>query len=391
MAVCEDGQDGGGPAADHGVFQKDVCHPDRLLSRVPDLWCIPVCAGCQRVDAAAPLGVCVQYPAADAGADANPCRRLGQLGRGHHVSGTHLSCVTIKHLEEMGYVVQPRTSAGRIPTDKGYRFYVDQVMSEKVDSHRSSQGALLERVDKLENLLMQVAKVLAYNTQYASIVTSPRLRNKQVKFIQLSQVDKERLVAVIVVGDNVAKNQLIKVQRPLDNEEVLKFNILLNTFLQGISVDEINIELMQTMKRQAGEGEYADILEAIFEGIVDAVHQAEETHIYTSGASNILKYNELGDINKATALLETFEEQTGLSELADEALKSDDKNIQIYIGDESPVQNMRDCSIVTSTYELPEGAKGTIGIIGPKRMDYKKVVSTLKSLTDELDTIFRKE
>ena len=306
----------------------------------------------------------------------------------------NLSSATIRNemsdLEEMGYVVQPRTSAGRVPTDKGYRFYVDQVMSEKVDSDKS-QGALLERVDKLENLLMQVAKVLAYNTQYASIVTSPRLRNKQVKFIQLSQVDEERLVAVIVVGDNVAKNQLIRVQRPLDNEEVLKFNILLNTFLQGISVDEINIELMQTMKRQAGEGEYADILEAIFEGIVDAVHQAEETHIYTSGASNILKYNELGDINKATALLETFEEQTGLSELADEALKSDDKNIQIYIGDESPVQNMRDCSIVTSTYELPEGAKGTIGIIGPKRMDYKKVVSTLKSLTDELDTIFRKE
>ena len=306
----------------------------------------------------------------------------------------NLSSATIRNqmsdLEEMGYVVQPRTSAGRVPTDKGYRFYVDQVMSEKVDSDKS-QGALLERVDKLENLLMQVAKVLAYNTQYASIVTSPRLRNKQVKFIQLSQVDEERLVAVIVVGDNVAKNQLIRVQRPLDNEEVLKFNILLNTFLQGISVDEINIELMQTMKRQAGEGEYADILEAIFEGIVDAVHQAEETHIYTSGASNILKYNELGDINKATALLETFEEQTGLSELADETLKSDDKNIQIYIGDESPVQNMKDCSIVTSTYELPEGAKGTIGIIGPKRMDYKKVVSTLKSLTDELDTIFRKE
>ena len=104
----------------------------------------------------------------------------------------NLSSATIRNemsdLEEMGYVVQPRTSAGRVPTDKGYRFYVDQVMSEKVDSDKS-QGALLERVDKLENLLMQVAKVLAYNTQYASIVTSPRLRNKQVKFIQLSQVD----------------------------------------------------------------------------------------------------------------------------------------------------------------------------------------------------------
>ena len=101
----------------------------------------------------------------------------------------------------------------------------------------------------------------------------------------------------------------------------------------------------------------------------------------------------MGDVEKATALLETFEEHTGLNELVDESLKSEDSenNIQIYIGDESPVSNMKDCSIITSTYQLPEGAKGTIGIIGPKRLDYKKVVATLKNLTDELDTIFRND
>ena len=308
------------------------------------------------------------------------------------LSDLNLSSATIRNemadLEELGYIVQPHTSAGRIPTDKGYRFYVDTVMSEKEESVKS-QEVLLERVDKLESLLMQVAKVLAYNTQYATMVTTPMLRNKQIKFIQLSQVDEEKLVAVIVVGDNIAKNKIIKVSRPLINEEVLKFNILLNTFLQGVSVDHINLELMQTMKKQAGD--YADILERIFEGIVDVVKEAEEMKIYTSGASNILKYQELGDVEKATALLETFEEQTGLNELADETLKSEDgdHSIQIYIGDEAPVQNMKDCSIITSTYQLPEGAKGTIGIIGPKRMDYKKVVSTLKTLTDELDTIFR--
>ena len=310
------------------------------------------------------------------------------------LSDLNLSSATIRNemsdLEELGYIVQPHTSAGRVPTDKGYRFYVDKVMSEK-EEIASNQGVLLERVDKLENLLMQVAKVLAYNTQYATMVTSPMLQNKQVKFIQLSQVDEDRLVAVIVVGDNIAKNKLIKVSRPLINEEVLKFNILLNTFLQGVSVDQINLELMQTMKQQAGD--YADLLESIFEGIIDAVKEAEEMKIYTSGASNILKYQELGDVEKATALLETFEEQTCLNELADETLKSEDSDhsIQIYIGDEAPVQNMKDYSIITSTYQLPEGAKGTIGIIGPKRMDYKKVVSTLKSLTDELDNIFRND
>ena len=305
----------------------------------------------------------------------------------------NLSSATIRNemsdLEEMGYIIQPHTSAGRIPTDKGYRFYVDSMMAEKNESVQE-HGVLLERVDKLESLLKQVAKVLAYNTQYATLVSSPQMRNRQVKFIQLSQVDDEDLVAVIVVGDNVAKNQLIHVNRPLSNEEVLKLNLLLNTFLTGASVNEINIELMQAMRRQAGE--YADILERVFEGIVDAVHQAEEMQIYTSGTSNILRYGELGDVNKASALLETLEDKNGLESLLDQTINQDEDGdgIQIYIGEESPVQNMKDYSIVTSTYALPEGAKGTIGIIGPKRMDYKKVVQTLKNLTDELDTIFRK-
>ena len=305
----------------------------------------------------------------------------------------NLSSATIRNemsdLEEMGYIIQPHTSAGRIPTDKGYRFYVDSMMAEKNESVQE-HGVLLERVDKLESLLKQVAKVLAYNTQYATLVSSPQMRNRQVKFIQLSQVDDEDLVAVIVVGDNVAKNQLIHVNRPLSNEEVLKLNLLLNTFLTGASVNEINIELMQAMRRQAGE--YADILESVFEGIVDAVHQAEEMQIYTSGTSNILRDGELGDVNKASALLETLEDKNGLESLLDRTNNQDEDGdgIQIYIGEESPVQNMKDYSIVTSTYALPEGAKGTIGIIGPKRMDYKKVVQTLKNLTDELDTIFRK-
>lgn len=307
----------------------------------------------------------------------------------------NLSSATIRNemadLEELNYIVQPHTSAGRIPTDKGYRFYVDTIMQEK-SSSESKQVSLLKRVDKLESLLMQVAKVLAYNTQYATMVTMPALKDKQVKFIQLSQVDEEKLVAVIVVGDNVARNQLIRVNRPLGNEEVLKFNLLLNTFLQGISVDQINIELMQTMKKQAGQGEYTDILEKIFEGIVDAVHQAEQRTIYTSGASNILKYDGIEDLSQATKFLENFEDKKDLNELAEKTEKQEndtDENIQIYIGDESPVQNMKDYSVVTSTYQLPEGAKGTIGIIGPKRMDYKKVVGTLKNLIDELDTIFQ--
>ena len=307
------------------------------------------------------------------------------------MSDLGLSSATIRNemadLEELGYIVQPHTSAGRIPTDAGYRFYVDRLMEEK-EEVEEERGSLLERVDRMELLLKQVARVLASNTNYATLVTAPDYK-KTVKFIQLSLVDSSNLLAVIVVDSNIIKNQMIHLNVLLDNEDVLKFNILLNTFLQGASLEDINLEMIQEMKKQSGE--YADILDNIFQGITEAIHEAQEIDIYTSGSTNFLKYPELADANKASELLETFEDKDELNAIIRETdTEGDDSGIQIYIGDESPVQNMKDCSLVTATYQMPEGAKGRIGIIGPKRMDYKKVVSTLKNLTIELDDIFKK-
>lgn len=304
----------------------------------------------------------------------------------------NLSSATIRNemadLEEMGLIMQPHTSAGRIPTDRGYRLYVDQMMIEKDTEMEEMKTQLLGRVDKMESLLKQVAKVLAYNTNYATLVTAPQYQNVTLKFIQLSQVNIHQLLAVIVVDGNVIKNKLMDVERELANDEVLKLNVLLNTFLQGASLQDINLEMIQTIKSQAGE--FADIMEHIFQGIVDTIHEAEEVDIYTSGTTNMLKYPELGNVEQTTKLLEALEEKQGLNELIDGSRDSGNE-IQVYIGEEMPGQDMKDLSLVTATYELAEGAKGTIGIIGPKRMDYKKVVNTLKNLTDELDTIFKKE
>lgn len=306
----------------------------------------------------------------------------------------NLSSATIRNemadLEELGLIMQPHTSAGRIPTDAGYRLYVDRMMVEKDTEMEEMKTQLLERVDKMESLLKQVARVLAYNTNYATLVTAPQYQNSKLKFIQLSQVDENQLLAVIVVDGNVIKNKLMQVGRILGNDEILKLNVLLNTFLQGASLQDINLEMIQTIKTQAGE--FADVMENIFQGIAEAIHEADEVEIYTSGTTNMLKYPELGNIEQTTKLLEALEERQGLDELIDESIHSDSTNgIQVYIGEEAPVSNMKDCSIVTATYELAEGARGTIGIIGPKRMDYKKVVSTLKNLTGELDTIFKKK
>ena len=306
----------------------------------------------------------------------------------------NLSSATIRNemadLEELGLIMQPHTSAGRIPTDKGYRLYVDRMMIEKDTEMEEMKTQLLDRVDKMESLLKQVAKVLAYNTNYVTLVTAPQYQNSKLKFIQLSQVDENQLLAVIVVDGNVIKNKLMQVERMLENDEILKLNVLLNTFLQGASLQDINLEMIQTIKTQAGE--FADIMENIFQGITEAIHEADQVEIYTSGATNMLKYPELGNIEQTTKLLEALEERQGLDELIDESMHGENSNgIQVYIGEEAPVSNMKDCSIVTATYELQEGARGTIGIIGPKRMDYQKVVSTLKNLTGELDTIFKKK
>lgn len=305
----------------------------------------------------------------------------------------NLSSATIRNemadLEELGYIMQPHTSAGRIPTDAGYRLYVDRMMVEKDVEMEEMKTKLLDRVDKMETMLKQVAKVLAYNTNYATLVSAPQYQNSKLKFIQLSQVDTEQLLAVIVVDGNVIKNKLMSVARPLANDELLKLNVLLNTFLQGATLTDINLEMIQTMKAQAGE--FADIMENIFQGVAEAIHEADEVEIYTSGTTNMLKYPELGNLEQTTKLLEALEDRQGLNELIDEAMSDDEHGIQVYIGEESPVSNMKDCSIVTATYELAEGGRGTIGIIGPKRMDYQKVVRTLKNLTGELDTIFKKK
>lgn len=293
-------------------------------------------------------------------------------------------------LEEMGYICQPHASAGRIPTDAGYRFYVDSIMADKDALQIGAQEErenLLQRVDKLEKLLKQVAKVLAANTQYATLVTMPQYNNT-VKFIQLSQVDETTLLAVIMVDGNIVKNKLIKTTYSLKNEEILKFNILLNTFLQGAALSDINLELIQTMKVQAGE--YAEILETIFQGIMEAIHEADDLKVYTSGATNVLKYPELANSASAEKLLGTLEDIEDKEEFAKhvEDVIQQDSDIQILIGKENSDENLKDCSLVTATYKMPEGAKGTIGIIGPKRMDYKKVVTMLKDLTGELDDIF---
>ncbi len=313
----------------------------------------------------------------------------------------NLSSATIRNemsdLEELGYILQPHTSAGRIPSDKGYRLYVDRMMLEKEEQLNQAtqevkelQRILLEREDKMESVLKQMAKMLATNTNYATMISAPQVRGNKLKFIQLSRVDKRQLLTTIVVEGNVIKNSMITVDELLDDETLLKLNILLNTNLNGLPIEEINLAMIAKLKQQAGD--HAGIVAEVMDAVASQIKNDENIEIYTSGANNIFKYPELADNQRASELITTFEEKQLLTELVNETLTDETgTGIQVYIGNETPVKTMKDCSVVTATYELEEGMKGTIGIIGPRRMDYDKVIDTLKTLKSQLDTIYKKD
>ncbi len=323
-----------------------------------------------------------------------------------------LSSATIRNemadLEELGYIIQPHTSAGRIPTDKGYRLYVDDIMSQKsneLDSRESeladrekkldSMSQMLnEKVDRVEELLQNVAKVLAKDTNYATMVTTPQVKGNKLKFVQLSQLEEDKILAVIVMEGNIIRNKVITVSESISQESILKLNILLNTSLTGLTLEQMNIKIISKLQEQGNEFG-SKLLTEVLKAISDTISSADDLKIYTSGATNILKYPELSDSQKASQLIYTLEEKKSLSDFVnDEETENEDasqnQGIQVYIGDETPVAAMKDCSVVTATYELQDGMKGTIGIIGPKRMDYEKVVGTLKTIRSQLDNVFKK-
>ena len=322
----------------------------------------------------------------------------------------NLSSATIRNemsdLEELGYIVQPHTSAGRIPTDKGYRFYVDNILKDRMaelDEREKKvtekEDLLIQKVDKVETLLQNMAKMLATNTNYATMVSTPKAQTNRIKFVQLSVLEEKSLLCTVVSDKNHVVNKIVKVSKDVNQEIVVRLNVALNTVLAGLSIEEINLGVMTTLASQAGE--FESVVSEVLKAITEAIATEEQMKIYTSAAKiisringftfveTVFKYPELSDKERASQLLTTLEEKSQLTELINEG---DEKTgIQVYIGSESPVQSMKDCSVVTATYELEDGFKGTIGIIGPKRMDYEKVVDALRNVKEQLSDTFKDE
>ena len=306
----------------------------------------------------------------------------------------NLSSSTIRNemsdLEEMGYILQPHTSAGRIPSDKGYRFYVDEILREKQIETDEFKELMFKRVDRLETLLKQLAKIIARDTNYAAMISGPSIHSNKVKFLQLSKIDRFKLLLVTVAEGNIINNKIIDIDSEISDSEILNLNLLINTSLNGLTIEEINLGIMNKLRADAGV--YGDIVDKVLREVAAVFESATDNlEIYTSGTTNIFKYPEISDREKASRLVNAFEEKDKLKEILSDVNEGCENGVKVYIGNEVPVSDMKDLSVVTANYEIGEGLRGTIGIVGPKRMDYEKVLKTIRTVMASLDERFKND
>lgn len=296
-----------------------------------------------------------------------------------------LSSATIRNemaeLEELGYLDKPHTSAGRVPSGKGYRLYVDNIMKEK--SLTVKEKTLIDKVIsddliKFESLMKEASNVLSRLTNYASITIEPELDDCEVEEIKLVKIGQDRLMIVILANNGIIKESIIKYDEEIPEENIEIFNNYLNYKLQGMNFREIYENV----------GEYVgQELENINDKIIPLFAELnnllinKNSKVHMEGATKLLELPELKKQDTLKNFLNIIETQDAIKEIARTGY---DGNINVYIGSECAFEDLKDFTIITYKQSINDKDVGTIGLIGPTRMDYKTVIPMIKYIGDTI-------
>ena len=293
--------------------------------------------------------------------------------------GFHLSSATIRNemadLEELGYLQQPHTSAGRIPSDKAYRLYVDRIMHRAQLSAREIaeiRAHMDTRLDGLESMMRQMAQVLSTVTNYTAVAIPPAMVRARLRHIQLIPFSVGRALAVIVTDTGYTRDTVLRIPDDMGYEELERLSRLITDRLQGCRLDEA----AERMSGVIGAELYhrRDFLQSMMTAIERRV-SPEVGSVELSGATNMLHYPEYADMDKVRTFLAAVEGRDTLYRMLRRASRME---FTITIGSENESEELRDCSVVTATYRVDDEPMGTFGIIGPTRMQYGKVLSVLE-------------
>lgn len=285
-------------------------------------------------------------------------------------------------LEDMGYLEQPHASAGRIPSSKGYRLYVDSLMEKAMltpdEELQIKQYIIDSAMLEVDKIVKQASTLLSELTNLTCVVQTPSVMRSYIKSVQLMKVDEYNLVSVIVTDSGVIKNHMIKVKRIPSIEELQKINELINKRLDNLTIQEINLEVINNLKNDL-KG-YDDLFNAIVPVLYDTLKEDNSSDIFMQGTTNIFNYPEYNDIDNAKQILNLLYNKDYVVELI--APKGD---LTIKIGDENYIPEAKNCSVISAEYSLGDRPIGTIGLIGPRRINYSRVIAIMAQVMKELN------
>ena len=299
-----------------------------------------------------------------------------------------LSSATIRNemadLEEMGFLIQPHTSAGRVPSDVAYRYYVNSMMKKYkvgIETIRKLQEELVDKVSRLDKIIKKASFVTSVLTDYTSFVTTPDLKTNLIKKCEVISVSGGCSLLIIVTESGVVRNKIIPVA--ISESKSIVLSEIINKTLSGRSANEINFDIIDSMKSVMIERLQftLEVVSEFLNYVYDAIDELDDTEIYMDNTKSILRFN---NIEKAEKMFALLEDKKKMKELID---SGEDSRVNIKIGSETGQEEMKDCSLITVNYSLDNKVMGKLGVIGPKRMDYAKVVASLDCISEHIDKI----
>lgn len=304
----------------------------------------------------------------------------------------NLSAATIRNemgdLEEMGFLVQPHTSAGRIPSSQGFRFYVDSLMERyrmTAAEIQQLRGAMLQKIRELDKIVRNVSAAFSNITNLPTFGMVPTIEYGSIKAIKLVAVDETTIMVIVSDSSGLINNKLLRLREPVSDESLQRLNQALNQSLVGYTRSEINLDRIMEMIN-AADGNH-ELLTSALEMVYEVISEIDRRDVYMEGGTNILRFPEYNDITKIKEILEFFDDKESLGELVNVLPQVRDGEVKVFIGDENALPQLKDNSVVLSTYKAGPNLTGIVGVVGPVRMDYAKVVSGVDFFAKQLGSM----
>ena len=304
--------------------------------------------------------------------------------------GGKISSATIRNeladLVELGYLEQPHTSAGRVPSPKGYRLYVNELMEQQrlslAETERINQS-LQMKMEELDRVISQAGRAVSSLMNYPAYVAATGKKQMTARRFELLPVDEHSCIVVMMMGDNRVKSQLLRMQLKVDTEQMPTLVNLLNSNFTGISADEMNRRLMDVSEQVTPQ--MFLLLSQTIAYAADVLEEAGQKEVFTVGTSQLLKLPEFRDADKAHQLM------SFLSDSKENLPVPDEGPMKILIGPENVSEALQDTSVVVASYDIGNDMRGLIGVVGPTRMDYGTVAARLSGFAEGLTRLFGKQ